>query len=58
MAIRRMKSDKLRGLRGLTDWEKVRSMDDAAIRASAALDPDARELRPDELIRFRRVSKP
>ncbi len=57
MAVKRVSRVSARGLRGSTDWKKVQTMTDEEIKRAAMLDPDARELRDDELVRFRKGNR-
>lgn len=57
MTIKKISGASARGRRGLTDWKKVKSMTDDEIKKSAMIDPDAKELRNDELARFRRNTR-
>jgi len=55
MAIKKVKAPEAGKMRGATDWRKVKSMTDEEISQSTKLDPNARELRQDELMQFKRV---
>ena len=57
MTVKRVSRVSTRGLRGSTDWKKVKTMTDEEIKRAAMLDPDARELRDDELVRFRKANR-
>ncbi|WP_156965724.1 hypothetical protein [Methylobacter sp. BBA5.1] len=57
MAIKKVSGTEARGRRGSTDWKKVKSMTDEEIKRAAMMDPDARELRNDELARFRKGNR-
>lgn len=57
MAIKNVSGASARGRRGSTDWKKVKSMTDEGIKKAAMLNPDARELRNDELARFRKGNR-
>ena len=57
MAIKKVSGASARGRRGSTDWKKVKSMTDEEIKKGAMLDPDARELRGDELTKFRKRNR-
>jgi hypothetical protein len=57
MVIRKVSAKKARSLRGTTNWIVLKRLTDEEIKTSAMLDPDARELRPEELVRFRRERK-
>ena len=54
MATRRVKSADVQGLRGATDWKKVKAMTDAEIKSAARSDPNSPELTPQDLLRFKR----
>jgi hypothetical protein len=54
MGIRKVSATKARSLRGTTNWQEVKRLTDKEIKTLAVLDPDARELRPDELMHFKR----
>ncbi|MCL7422130.1 MAG: hypothetical protein M8364_14620 [Methylobacter sp.] len=57
MAIKKVSGTEARGRRGSTDWKKVKSMTDEEIKRAAMMDPEARELRNDELARFRKGNR-
>jgi len=57
MVVRKISGASARGRRGTTDWKKVKSMSDEDIRKAAILDPDARELKDCELVKFQRGRK-
>ena len=57
MAIKKINGTDARARRGPTDWKKVKSMSDEEIKKAAKFDPDAKELRNDELARFRRGNR-
>ena len=57
MAIKKVSGASARGRRGSTDWKKVKSMSDEEIKKAALQDPDAKELKDDELARFRRGNR-
>ncbi|GAB2188823.1 hypothetical protein MAH1_04300 [Sessilibacter sp. MAH1] len=57
MTIKKISGASARGRRGSTDWKKIKSMTDDEIKKSAMIDPDAKELRNDELARFRRNTR-
>lgn len=57
MSIKKINGINARGRRGTTDWKKVKSMSDDEIKKAAMFDPDARELRNDELVRFRKANR-
>lgn len=57
MAIKKVSAMQAKGRRGTTDWKKVKSMTDDEIRRATISDSDARELRSDELLKFRRGNR-
>lgn len=54
MAIKKVSGKNAIGCRGVTDWRKLKTMTDEEIKAAALSDPNARELRDDELAKFRK----
>lgn len=54
MTIKKISGVSARGRRGATDWKKVKSITDEEIKKTTISDPNSRELRNDELARFRR----
>ena len=57
MTVKKISGASARGRKGSTDWKKVKSMTDEEIKKAAMIDPDARELRSDELARFRKSNR-
>lgn len=57
MAVKKINGSSARGRKGSTDWKKVKSMTDEEIKKAAMIDPDAGELRNDELARFRKSNR-
>jgi hypothetical protein len=57
MTIKKVSATHAKGRRGATDWKKVKSMTDEEIRRSAISDPSAKELKNDELVKFRRGNR-
>jgi hypothetical protein len=54
MATRRISEAEAKGVRGATDWKKVKAMTDSEVSSSAKSDPDAKELALHELVAFKR----
>ncbi len=57
MAIKKISGTKAKGLRGRTDWGKVKSTTDDEIKKESLLDKNTKEFRPDELMKFKREKK-
>jgi len=54
MATTKIKGTKAKDLKGKTDWKKLKSMSDSDIKVATMNDPDSKELRDDELAKFKK----
>jgi hypothetical protein len=57
MATKKIKGSDAKKVRGATDWGKVKSMTDEEIDEATKSDPNTQEIRPDELMQFKREKK-